>query len=414
MPGFSAEARAASISFRQLRLFESVGRLLSCRRASEECNLSQPAVTQALSKLEQQVGVVLLERRARGSYLNEIGMILHRRVNRFSEQIEQALVELGIPGGQSAAPIVARRLSRSKLRSLLAIIEGKSLQEAAANLGLSEASLQRAAHELERNLQKQLYYRSADGMMVTQPGMEFGRKVKLATQEIEWGITEIEVALGRVNSKIVVGAMPFGGNVLLASVLDEFITAYPRVDVRIVNEDSPAMLRSLRNGAVDFVIGLLLKDISGDLESEALARTPYVIAGRRGHRLLKRGKITIEDLLSYSWVVGTPSSSRRACFDKLFEQFPGPRAPVVTSSIPVIRDLLARSDRLTLMTTYELRHEASALVEIPFQPIEPVPAIGITMRSNWRPTLLHADFIALLRNRVAELSKTPLMPKLAS
>ena len=38
---------AASLSFRQLKLFESVGRLNSVRKASEECNLSQPAVLRA-------------------------------------------------------------------------------------------------------------------------------------------------------------------------------------------------------------------------------------------------------------------------------------------------------------------------------------------------------------------------------
>jgi LysR family transcriptional regulator of gallate degradation len=97
------EDRAASLSFRQLKLFESVGRLNSVRRASEECNLSQPAVTQALAKLEQQVGAVLLERRASGSYLNELGEIFHRRATRLFEQFEEALIALGVPGGREAA-----------------------------------------------------------------------------------------------------------------------------------------------------------------------------------------------------------------------------------------------------------------------------------------------------------------------
>ncbi len=66
-------ARAAAISFRQLRLFAAIGDLKSVRRASEECSLSQPAVTQALAKLEEQIGSVLVDRRASGSYLNELG-----------------------------------------------------------------------------------------------------------------------------------------------------------------------------------------------------------------------------------------------------------------------------------------------------------------------------------------------------
>ncbi|HSX57473.1 MAG TPA: LysR family transcriptional regulator, partial [Sphingomonas sp.] len=113
-------AIAASLSFRQLKLFESVGRLNSVRKASEECNLSQPAVTQSLAKLEQQIGVALLERRASGSYLNELGEIFHRRTTRLFDLIERALVDLGVPGGDHAAPVIARRISRSQARSLIA------------------------------------------------------------------------------------------------------------------------------------------------------------------------------------------------------------------------------------------------------------------------------------------------------
>ncbi|HEY1927876.1 MAG TPA: LysR family transcriptional regulator, partial [Caulobacteraceae bacterium] len=74
------EEREVSASLRHLRLFESVARLSSVRQASEECFLSQPAVTQAIAKLEEQVGMTLLDRRASGSYLNDYGVIFHRRV----------------------------------------------------------------------------------------------------------------------------------------------------------------------------------------------------------------------------------------------------------------------------------------------------------------------------------------------
>ena len=86
-------ARAASISFRQLRIFEAIGDQRSVRRASDECGLSQPAVTQALAKLEEQVGCVLVDRCASGSFLNEFGQIFHARIKRFFEQTGQAVVE---------------------------------------------------------------------------------------------------------------------------------------------------------------------------------------------------------------------------------------------------------------------------------------------------------------------------------
>lgn len=400
------EARAASLSFRQLKLFESVGRLDSVRRASEECNLSQPAVTQALAKLEQQVGVTLLERRASGSYLNELGKIFHRRTTRLFVQMEEALVELGLP--VASAPMIAKRISKSQARSLIAIVETGSFAQAAEALGLSQASLQRAARDLEGNLRKPLYYRTAAGVMVTPAGIEFGRRMKLATQEIEWGIKEIEAARGSFNSQISIGAMPFGGSVLLASVLDEFVKAYPTAEIRIINESASEMLKSLRAGAVDFVLGLVQETTARDLSNEALAKTPYTIVAQRGHPILRKGKVTVADLLEYDWVVGTPGAARRGCFERLFAGGPGPNASIATCALPVIRHLLTGSDRLTLMTTYELLHEDARLVPVPFGPIEPAPAIGITMRAGWLPTQLHQAFIDLVRKYVTDAAVMPL------
>ncbi|MDF7775299.1 LysR family transcriptional regulator [Sphingomonas sp. AOB5] len=404
-----AETRAESLSFRQLKLFESVGRLNSVRKASEECNLSQPAVTQSLAKLEQQIGVTLLDRRASGSYLNDLGEIFHRRTARLFAQIEQALIDLGVTA--AAAPVIAKRISKSQARSLIAIVETGSFAQAAQLLGLSQASLQRAARDLEGNLRKSLYYRTAAGVMVTPAGVEFGRKIRLATQEIEWGIKEIEAAQGSFNSQIAVGAMPFGGSVLLASVLDEFVSAHPQADVKIVNESAPEMLKSLRAGAVDFVIGLVQETTADDLANQALAKTPYTVVARRGHKLLRQGKVTVENLLDYDWVVGTPGSSRRACFERLFAGGKGPKTSIATCSLPVIRHLLARSDRLTLITSYELMHEDDTLAAVPIGTIEPAPSIGITMRAGWLPTQLHLDFIELLRKRMDERTVLPLVRK---
>lgn len=402
------EARAESLSFRQLKLFESVGRLNSVRKASEECNLSQPAVTQALAKLEHQVGFTLLERRASGSYLNDLGTIFHRRVTRMFGQIEQALVELGVPGGPAGAAVIARRISKSQARSLIAIVETGSFGQAAQALRLSQASLQRAARDLEGNLRKSLYYRTAAGVMVTPAGVEFGRKIKLATQEIEWGIKEIDAALGSFNSQIAIGAMPFGGSVLLASVLDEFVAANPRADVKIVNESAPEMLKSLRAGNVDFVIGLVQETTADDLTNQALAKTPYTIVARRGHKLTRQGKVTRADLLEYEWVIGTPGAARRSCFERLFAGGPSPKASIATCSLPVIRHLLARSERLTLITSYELKHEHDVLAPIAFEQMDPVPSIGVTMRADWLPTQLHLDFIELLRKRMTAADIVPL------
>lgn len=393
---------AESISFRQLRLLESVGRLASVRRGSEECNLSQPAVTQAIRKLERQLAATLLERRASGSYLTPLGEIFQLRVQSFIAQVEGALLDLGVSGGEAAISQVAKRISRSQVRSLISLIESGSFPAAASVLGLTQASLQRAARDLESNVRKPIFYRTAAGVMVTPKGIEFGRRLRLATQEIEWGIREIGAARGSSQSQIAIGALPFGGSMLLATVLDEFATNHPKVDVRIVTEGATEMLKRLRAGDVDMVIGLVQETTAEDLRNESLVQTPYRIVCHRGHPLAERELVTLTDLLAYDWVVGTEGSSRRQCFDRLFRDADRPKAPIATSSIPIIRHLLTSNHRLTLMTNYELDYEGEAFVALPISTIEPQPSIGVTLRAGWIPTRLHREFVKLLHRRVAK------------
>jgi LysR family transcriptional regulator, regulator for genes of the gallate degradation pathway len=391
--------REVSASLHHLKLFESAARLHSVRKASEECHLSQPAVTQAIAKLEEQIGATLLERRATGTYLNEFGEIVYKRTQRLFAQIERALVELGVPNDPPAARI-ASRVTRSQIRSLTAIVEYGSFAHAARALKVTQTSLQRAARDLERSLRTPLYAQTAFGIVATPAGAEFARKLKLAMRELNSALDELEAAKGNIGGEIVIGAMLFAGNRVLASVVNEYALAYPNASIRVGSGNSVDMHKSLRAGDVDFVIGLLRDPPPDDLVNMPLAETPFVVAARHKHPLARKTKVTLRDLAEYEWLIGMPGSRRRAQFDRLFGQRQRPKSRLAVGSLPIIRLLLAENDYLTLLTSYEMLHE-EGLATIPFGPILPAPSIGLTMRDNWLPTQLQANFIKLVKQRIA-------------
>ncbi len=400
MSSSDLEKREFPISIRHLKVFNSVAHLNGVRRASDECHLSQPAVTQAIAKLEEQIGVALLERRASGTYLNEFGIIFHRRTQRLFAQFEQALTELGVPAGPVSLGNLAGRISKSQVRSLIAVVENGSFAQAARALGVSQTSLQRAARDLEKTLRTPLYAQTASGIVATPAAAEFARKIKLALREIDLGVEEVEAARGNIGGEIVIGAMLLAGSVVLASVINEFVSKYPNANVRILNGNADDMLRYLRTGDVDVVIGLLRDPGSGDFVHQSLAETPYVIASRHDHPLLQKERVTFDDLADYDWIIGTPGATRRNHFDELFKGRRRPTARIATCSLPTVRLLLTQSDRLTLLTSYELIYEEDALVAVPFGQIGPVPCFGLTMRNDWLPTQLQANFIDLIQKRI--------------
>jgi len=61
------------MEMQQIRYFVSLARTLNFTRASEECNVSQPALTRAIKALEAELGGELIRREGRLSHLTELG-----------------------------------------------------------------------------------------------------------------------------------------------------------------------------------------------------------------------------------------------------------------------------------------------------------------------------------------------------
>ena len=74
-------------NLRHLRAFQQVARCGSVSRASDQVFLSQPAITQALSKLETSLGTRLFLRKSTGMFLTEAGSTLLVRVERALEML---------------------------------------------------------------------------------------------------------------------------------------------------------------------------------------------------------------------------------------------------------------------------------------------------------------------------------------
>lgn len=119
--------------------------------------------------------------------------------------------------------------------------------------------------------------------------------------------------------------------------------------------------------------------------------------------------MTLEDLAACQWVLprsGTPTRDR---FHALFDSHPAPplNGLVETSSLVLIRELLMGSDRLTLISRHQIRHEQDLglLVPLSFPMPQTDRPIGLTLRREWRPTATQQRFLTLLRRAGREAAR---------
>jgi DNA-binding transcriptional LysR family regulator len=74
----------------QIRYFLAVCSTLNFTRAAEQCNVTQPALTRAIQKLEEELGGLLFRRERKLTHLTDLGNLVRPQLEAILKQSEQA------------------------------------------------------------------------------------------------------------------------------------------------------------------------------------------------------------------------------------------------------------------------------------------------------------------------------------
>ena len=159
----------------------------SLSRAARAVNLSQPALTQAITGLEASLGTTLFERGPQGMTPTEAALLLAPRA-------EAAIEHIG-----------SSRVTGTQLRAFLAVVRAGSYSAAAEATGISAASLHRAVADLSVALGQRLIDRRGRTLVLTPAGERRARGFGLATAELRAGLAEVAALQGKAGGRIAVG-----------------------------------------------------------------------------------------------------------------------------------------------------------------------------------------------------------------
>lgn len=371
-----------NLNLRHLRALASIARLGSISAAADAINLTQPAITQALAKLEIQLGQPFFERRANGMSATPAASFLAPR-------IERAL-----------AHIASQRVTMAQMRALIMLADNGSYAGASAATGLAQPSLHRAIGDLSVALKRVLVERRGKGITLTEQGKRTVRTFRLARAELEAGLTELASLQGVETGRINIGAMPLSRARLLPTAVTAFYRQHPDVRINIVEGSFQELIEPLRDGELDLMIGALREPSPGeDVVQHALFADRPVVLGRVGHPLA-HSSASIADLARYPWTVPAPGTPLRVQWEKMFTDagFEAPAVPIACGSVITIRQILVDSDFLTLLSPDQVAVELEAgwLTKIADTPDGLTRTIGMTTRQGWRPTGMQSAFIDAL------------------
>jgi len=89
----------------QIRYFLAVSRTLNFTQAADECNVTQPALTRAIKKLEDELGGELFRRERNRSHLTELGKAMVPLLQQSHDAANAAKAEAEIYGRGEVAPL---------------------------------------------------------------------------------------------------------------------------------------------------------------------------------------------------------------------------------------------------------------------------------------------------------------------
>lgn len=385
------------LNLRHLRALCDVVAQRSVNRAAEAVGLSQPALTQGLSKIERQLGVRLFDRHSDGITPTSAGILLADRVARAFGFLAAAVRRRG-RGGGSGFSKPEWLMTATQLEAFIHFADAQGFAGAAAASGLSQPAIHRAVRELEQICATALAERRGRGMVLTNAGRAMARGIRLAAAEISAGIGEARGEID-VGTRMAIGAMPLCRALLLPRALATFLGEGEGPVIDVVEGSWRELVDPLLDGEIDLMIGALRPEALPGVDQLPLFVDRLAIFARKGHPLEGR-EIDLTALAEQGWIVGPAGSPLRTHWESFFAATALPAVPVECGSVMVIRGLLAQSDLLTLLSPDQvaLEVETGMLVRIGPDLPDSIRTIGISLRTGWRPTLAQRRLVeALIR-----------------
>jgi DNA-binding transcriptional LysR family regulator len=211
--------------------------------------------------------------------------------------------------------MISARMDARRLEYFVAVAETLHFRRAAEQLRVAQPALSRQIRRLEADLGCRLLRRDRRGVELTPAGLallDVGRRalVQMAyAGEAARRTAASQVALLRV------GFLSPAAYVVVPAVLHALRQAHPDVYLVLREADSVTLLEELRLGQLDvaFVRGPITWP---GVRIDTLLREPLVVALPSGHRLCRRTRVPLAELLDEPFV-GFPRATAPALHDAI-------------------------------------------------------------------------------------------------
>lgn len=181
------------------------------------------------------------------------------------------------------------------LRYLVALADLKHFGRAAAASFVSQPTLSTQIRKLEDELGVALVERSPRKVLLTATGREVADRARTVLTEVDQIRDLARRARDPESGTIRIGLFPTLGPYLLPHVVPRLRERFPRLELLLVEEKTPVLLRQLADGKLD-AAALALPLHDDQLHCEFLFEEAFLLAVPETHPLTRKHGLTLDDL----------------------------------------------------------------------------------------------------------------------
>ena len=288
----------------------------------------------------------------------------------------------------------------NQLQAFQAVIQHGSIRAAAKALKQTQPALTRTMKELEHIMGTPLLIRGSFGVTLTDAGKAFASRSNLILEEMQRATEEIQLIQKISQGSVAFGVSPILAISLLPKIIHEFSQKQPATKITIEDAQLPVHLPRLREGKLDFVIGIQSDDVSlSEFIVEPLFTAEFGVIARQNHPYAKC--TSFSDLLDAKWWL---TDANIGFFKKIEEQLPyfrlqQSKIAVRSDSLVCGLPLLMHSDYLGILSTIrvKLSEYANQLCILPLQEKLPPAHFVLIYQRKIPPTQTAQKMINLIR-----------------
>lgn len=129
-----------------------------------------------------------------------------------------------------------------------------SVSTASKNLMISQPAISRSIKKLEEDLNVTLFYRTLNGMVLTEKGKELLGYVEEACNSLRIGERTMMETNNLMKGKLSIGVPSHIASFYIFDKIRKFHQDYPQIEISIVSRCTAELIKLLENHEIDFVI----------------------------------------------------------------------------------------------------------------------------------------------------------------